>query len=123
LRHKVCRSTPGRNSFAGFALFCGYTSGTAFVIIAALKPIFPNNVGFWVDDRPAYAGFPWRLAGVFPAPLHEHVVGGYWVIPFALVCGLGLLSITHRCARRFLGWWRARRSAPPLASVPHYHLD
>jgi hypothetical protein len=104
--------------FAGFALFCGYTLGTAFVMIAALKPIFPNNVGFWVDDRPEYAGFPWRLAGEFPAPLHEHVVGGYWVIPFALVCGLGLLSVTHWCARRFLGWWRARRPSFTVSVRP-----
>ena len=95
--------------FAGLGLFIGYTLGAAFVIVAALKPFFPDNVGFWVDDRPEYAGFPWRLAADFPAPIHEHVVGGYWVIPFCLVIGLCLLAAAHWSARRFLAWWRSRR--------------
>jgi hypothetical protein len=95
--------------FAGFGLFTGYLLGVGFLIMAAMKPLFPNNVGFWVDDRPEYQGFPWRLAADFPKMTHEHVVGGYWVIPFCLLLGLGLLAITHRCARSFLGWWRARR--------------
>jgi hypothetical protein len=95
--------------FAGFGLFAGYLLGGGFLIMAALKPIFPNNVGFWVDDRPEYQGFPWRLAADFPKMTHEHVVGGYWVIPFCLFWGLGLLAVTHWGARRFLRWWRARR--------------
>ena len=55
--------------FAGLGLFSGYMVGGALVIVAALKPIFPDNVGFWVDDRPEYQDFPWRLAAEFPGPL------------------------------------------------------
>ena len=104
--------------FAGFGLFTGYLLGGAFLIIAALKPIFPDNVGFWVDDRPDYQGFPWRLAVDFPRFSHEHVVGGYWVIPFCLFVGLGLLAVTHWCARRFLGWWRGRRPSFTVSVRP-----
>jgi hypothetical protein len=104
--------------FAGFALFTGYLLGGGFLIMAAMKPIFPDNVGFWVDDRPGYQGFPWRLAADFPRMTHEHVVSGYWVIPFCLLFGLGLLAMTHRCARRFLRWWRARRPSFTVTVLP-----
>jgi len=104
--------------FAGFGLFAGYLLSLAFLILAVLKPIFPNNVGFWIDNRPEYQTFPWRLAGDFPGPINEHVVGGYWVIPFCLVMGFGLLAITHSCARRFLGWWRRRRPSFTVSVRP-----
>ena len=108
--------------FVGLGLFSGYMVGGALVFVAVLKPIFPDNVGFWVDNRPEYQYFPWRLAAEFPGPLNEHVVGGYWLIPFALIAGFGLLVVTHKCSRWFLASWRARRRASRLASVPHYHL-
>jgi hypothetical protein len=37
------------------------------------------------------------------------VVGGYWVVPLCLGLGFVFLVVTHRCARRFLTWWRERR--------------
>lgn len=33
------------------------------------------------------------------------------VILIGLVCGLGALVLTHRGARRYLGWWRGRRAS------------
>ena len=93
--------------FAAFGLFTGYLLGVAFLAIAVLKPIFPNNVGFWVNDGSG-GKIPWRLGADFPGLKNQHVVGGYWVILIGLVCGLGLLVLTHQCARRFLGWWRSR---------------
>ena len=51
--------------FAGFGLFTGYLLGVGFLIVAVLKPIFPDNVGFWIEtshseDPPAFpvAGWP-----------------------------------------------------------------
>ena len=95
--------------FAGSGLLTGYLTGVAFLIMALLKPIFPDNVGVWVRD----AGFeiPLRLGANFPKPPHEHVVGGYWIIPICLVLGLAILVLTHRCARKFLSSWRRRRIA------------
>ena len=93
---------------AALGVFIGYVLGLAFLAIAVLKPIFPENVGVWVRDGDS--GVPWRLGATFPAPAGEHVVGGYWVIPIALVAGLAILVANHRGTKRFLRWWQARRA-------------
>jgi hypothetical protein len=100
-------TTTALGFIAAFGLLTGYLMSVAFLLIALLKPIFPNNVGFWVNDGPDM-GIPWRLGASFPGLHNQHVVGGYWVVLIGLVCGLGLLVVTHRCARRFLTWWRGR---------------
>ena len=105
--------------FAGLFLFIGYVVGAAFVILAMAKPIFPDNVGFLVPDDPA--GFAFDLSfrgGVGPGVRHEHLVGGYWVIPICLVVGFGLLFLSHRGARKFLGWWRRRHPSFAAAARP-----
>jgi hypothetical protein len=96
--------------FAALGVFIGYALGATFLILGIMKPVFPDNIGFWVnDDGPLY-GFElsWRM-GVGPGVRHEHLVGGYWVVPICLVVGFALLFFTHRGARTFLGWWRKRR--------------
>jgi uncharacterized membrane protein len=82
-------------------LFTGYASGWAFISIAILKPIFPNNVGLWVHE-----GF--SLGGQFPAPEGVTPLGGYWIIPICLLIGLGVLVGTHRFARRWISRMRER---------------
>lgn len=82
-------------------LFTGYASGWAFISIAILKPIFPNNVGLWVHE-----GF--SLGGEFPAPEGVMPLGGYWIIPICLLVGLGVLVVTHRFARRWIARMRER---------------
>jgi uncharacterized membrane protein len=82
-------------------LFTGYASGWAFVSIAILKPIFPNNIGLWV-----HKGF--SLGGEFPAPEGLTPLGGYWIIPICLLIGLGVLVLTHRFARRWISRMRER---------------
>jgi uncharacterized membrane protein len=89
---------------AGLTLFIGYATGVAFLAVAALKPVFPENVGLWV-----VSGVPVALGAQFPAPSDAELRGGYWIMPIAAACGLGILVLTHRGARRFLGWWRTRR--------------
>jgi len=71
-------------------------------VIGAMKPIFPNNVGFFVVNGPG--SMPSSLSIQFPAP--SAPAGGNWVILIGLVFGLGILVLTHRGARKFLGWWR-----------------
>lgn len=87
-----------------FALLIGYLTSFAFVAIAALKPIFPANVGVQYVH-----GFPVGLGAHFPLSPGTELGGGYWIIPFALLCGLGIFIGTHRGARKFLSWWRAQR--------------
>lgn len=97
-------TTTAAGFFAALGLFVGYLAGAVFVIIAALKPIFPANVGLFVID-----GIPRSFGALFPAPRGAEVWGGYWVIPLCLAIGLAILVVTHRGARRFLAWWRERR--------------
>ena len=87
--------------FAAIGLLIGYVVSFAFFAIAVLKPIFPNNVGIQFVH-----GIPIGLGAHFPASPDLDVRGGYWVIPIALVCGLGIFVGTHRAARRFLGRFR-----------------
>ena len=98
-------------SVAGFlaviGLISGYMIGAAFLAIGILKPIFPNNVGFWSVNGPG--SFPTSLGILFPAK--GTPAGGNWVILIGLVCGLGALVLTHRGARRYLRWWRERRAS------------
>jgi len=92
--------------FAAILLFVGYMAGASFLLIAALKPIFPNNVGFFSVNGPG--SLPTSL-GIHPYPASPPA-GGNWVILIGLICGLGLLVLTHRGARKFLAWIRERRS-------------
>jgi uncharacterized membrane protein len=87
---------------AGLLVLVGYTLGIGFVVLAAMKPIFPDNVGIQMSN-----GIPIGIGARFPAPA-EPLVGGYWIVPVFLAIGLCILVATHRCARRFVVWWRNR---------------
>jgi len=95
--------------FAAFSLLSGYVIAFMFLVIGALKPVFPDHVGFW--SRDGWNGLPTNLQIRFALQPNEHPVGGYWVIPFCLLCGLGLLVATYRGSRGFLSWWRERHSS------------
>jgi hypothetical protein len=94
-------ATGVRGFLVAMLLFLGYSSGAAFISVAVLKPIFPNNVGLWVHDGVS-------LGGQFPAPAGVMPLGGYWVIPICLVLGLFLLIVTHKLARRWVAGLRER---------------
>ena len=51
--------------FGGFGLFSGYLLGLSFVILAAIKPLFPDNIGIWVDNESISNGLDiaWRMGG------------------------------------------------------------
>jgi len=85
-------------------LFSAYAAGVAFLSIAVLKPIFPNNVGLIVRD-----GKPPTFGGQFPMPPGAAVYGGYWVIPVSIACGVAVLVLTHKATRRYLASWRKRQ--------------
>jgi len=92
--------------FAALGLLVGYGIGAACFMVAALKPFLPNNVGFWVSDTHP---LDFTYGGRFPVPSDAHQVGGYWIIPISIVCGLVIMVLTHRGARRVLAWFRQRR--------------
>jgi hypothetical protein len=84
--------------------------GIAFVVIAMMKPIFPNNVGFWMTPNGILVS-----SGVnFPSVRQGLVFHtSYWIIPGALLIGFGLLLVTHFLARRWIAWFRNRRKWRP----------
>lgn len=90
--------------FAALGLFIGYAMSFAFFALAALKPIFPDNVGIQYLH-----GVPVGLGAHFPVSPDTDLRGGYWIIPIALFFGMGIFVATHRGARKYLGWWRGRR--------------
>jgi hypothetical protein len=96
---------------AALGILIGYLFGVAFLCLAILKPVFPNNVGVWVrtGHESIRTEFPWRLGAQFPIPPNEHIVAGYWVIPICLFLGLLVLVVNHRGTVKFLHWWRSRR--------------
>ena len=87
-------------------LFSAYAAGIAFIIAGLLKPIFPNNVGLLVVD-----GVPRSFGAQFPTPPGAVVYGGYWILPVSIACGVAVLVLTHKAARRYLASWRKRRGA------------
>ena len=89
---------------AALGLLICYLISFAFMALAVLKPIFPDNVGVVYKH-----GIPVGLGAHFPLTPGTELRGGYWVIPFALFCGLGIFVGTHRGARHFLSRWRERR--------------
>jgi uncharacterized membrane protein len=90
--------------FAAFGLLIGYLTAFCFIALAALKPIFPNNVGIQFAH-----GVPVGLGAHFPMSPDIDLRGGYWIIPIALFFGLAIFVGTQRGARRYLSWWRGRR--------------
>lgn len=93
--------------FAALGASIGYVVGWAFLVIAMMKPIFPQNVGLWADDA---TGMPQQLGVLFPAPAGDHDIAGYWLIPVCAALGIVIVQSTHRWARRFLSRWRERRA-------------
>jgi len=90
--------------FAALGLLIGYLTAFCFIALAALKPIFPNNVGIQFAH-----GVPVGLGAHFPMSPDIDLRGGYWIIPIALFIGLAIFVATQRGARRYLSWWRGRR--------------
>ena len=97
-------------SVLGFAwwllVFTGWSMGVSFIAMAVLKPVLPNNVGYFTVNG-QYGGF-----GIeFGMPPGTEAHGGYWIIPIGLVAGLAILAVTQRLSRRILSGMRSRRSA------------
>lgn len=88
--------------FVGVGLFVAYTTGLAFLAVAALKPIFPANVGIWVNAL----GIPYNFGAQFPAPADSRIIGGYWIIPISAAVGIAVLVFTYRTTRRVLARFR-----------------
>jgi hypothetical protein len=96
-------------SVAGFYVLLGsivgYFMGTAFILVAALKPFHPETAGLWLSrDATGERTFSLRMGfGTVPAGMRE--VLGWWIVPIGLLVGCGWLIGTTRvalwCARQY----------------------
>jgi hypothetical protein len=98
---------------AAIVIFVGYVVGLAFLVIAAMKPIFPDNVGLFVVDN-----IPVNFGAQFPRPEGAVLVGGYWVIVVSATIGVAMLVLTHRFARRLIEAWLRRRRERSVMAAP-----
>ena len=102
-------STGVARFLVALVLFAGYAIGAGFVVTAALKPVFPDNVGLFVHEGISL-GAEFRLPpGVAP-------LGGYWIIPICLFLGLAILVLTQRLARNWVNGLRQGMKDDRLAS-------
>ena len=106
-----------RGFVAAIVIFVGYVVGLAFLAIAAMKPIFPDNVGLFVVN-----GVPVDFGAQFPRPEGAVLVGGYWVILVSATIGVAMLVLTHLFARRLIeAWLRRQREQSVMAAPPGRH--
>lgn len=101
----------GCNTLVGFFyslfFFVSYAISVSFVFVGIMKPIFPQNVGFFLqNDRFQNFGL---IMGISDDP-SMHEVLGYWIIPISLVTGIAWFLATtwllKRTIRNRFGFWR-----------------
>lgn len=90
--------------FGALALFVGYAMGLAALLVVLLKPVFPHNTGLWLRNGSVSFGL------LFPAPADARLISAPWVFIVSAIAGLAVLVVTHRAARRWIGWLRSRRA-------------
>lgn len=98
--------TTVRGFFMALGLLVGYMMGVSFLVVAVLKPVFPENVGLVMVD-----GFPRGFGAMFPVPAGGEVVGGYSIIPLSILIGLSILVGTHKLARKGIMKLKERRES------------
>lgn len=99
--HAVARLL-GRSlqAFVGFFFFLFlYLNSVAFLLVAILKPVFPENMGLWTSSRE-----PLFLFGFVEDParpgLSEHL--GWWLVPVSLAICVLLYWLATVLLRKFL---------------------
>lgn len=90
-------SLAGVQGFTVFvAALVGYSIGTSLMICAALKPLFPDEVGVWMGAGSFNLGFhPGNV------PAGPELLGG-WFIPFATLTGVIAFIVTTVVIRTLL---------------------
>ena len=114
LRAALRWATTGIEGFLVFMIaVVGYATGGAFLLLALLKPFFPQYTGFWVG--PGQFSFSFRMGATMTNPQPPvHEVLGWWLIPVCLLVGSLSLALTTKLLQ-FL--FRRFRWKVPFASV------
>ena len=94
---------------ASLAGVVGYAVGASLIVCAVLKPVFPANIGLWINPHGM------TLGAEVPKP-HGHELLGWWIIPYGLGVGIAFIlgtTVFLRWMLRFVP--RASRRAPTAA--------
>jgi uncharacterized membrane protein len=96
LRAALRWATTGVEGFMVFVVaVVGYATGGAFLLLAFLKPFFPQYTGLWVG--PNEFNFSFRMGATMTNPVSPvHEVLGWWLIPVCLVAGSLSLALTTK---------------------------
>jgi hypothetical protein len=106
----VATTTVGGFLAAAVVLW-GYVASIILFSAAVLELFRPRNVVLTFKYLVPVIKFDYPEIPTWPDQ------GGYWVIPYALVCGLGILVATHRGSRSWLTWWIDRRRMMQLRLI------
>ncbi len=106
LRATLRWATTGVEGFVVFMIaITGYLMGGGFLLLALLKPFFPQNTGMWV--RPGVFDFSFRMGASMTNPASPvHEVLGWWLIPVCLVIGSLSLAATTKLIQFLLRRFR-----------------
>jgi uncharacterized membrane protein len=117
LRAALRWATTGVEGFIVFLIaVVGYATGGAFLLLALLKPVFPQYTGLWVGPNEFSLSF--RMGATMtnpPPPVHE--VLGWWLIPVCLVVGSLSLALTTQLLQFLFRRFKWRVPFVPAAHV------
>jgi uncharacterized membrane protein len=107
LRAALRWATTGVEGFIVFLIaVVGYATGGAFLLLALLKPFFPQYTGLWVGPNEFNLSFRMGATMTNPAP-PVHEVLGWWLIAVCLVVGSLSLALTTQLLQfLFRRFWR-----------------
>jgi len=96
LRAALRWATTGVEGFIVFLIaVVGYATGGAFLLLALLKPFFPQYTGLWVGPNEFNLSFRMGATMTNPAP-PVHEVLGWWLIAVCLALTTQLLQFLFR---------------------------
>jgi hypothetical protein len=106
----------------GFVVFwiavVGYLMGGGFLLLALLKPIFPQRTGLWIG--PGDFEFTIRMGALPVSTPALHEVLGWWFMPVCAVLGSLALIATTKLLQFLMKRFRWRT---PLAQVMLAHAS
>jgi uncharacterized membrane protein len=108
LRATLRWATTGVEGFIVFMIaITGYLMGGGFLLLALIKPFFPQYTGLWVG--PGEFSFSFRLGATMTNPASPvHEILGWWLIPVCLVLGSLSLAATTKLIQFLLRRFRLK---------------
>jgi uncharacterized membrane protein len=109
LRATFAWAMTGVHGAAAFVIaVLGYTLGFGMMVLAFLKPLFPEHIGLWIG--PSLFTF-----GIHPSDVPAHEVLGPWFVQVTLLIGSVSILVTTLAMRRLLPrfkYWRTAALRP-----------